>query len=98
MSHRGEMGGHRRAGNRFAIARGTGVEDAHTVATLRDFDRQAEAGLAADRRHIVAAKVAPSVGPGIGHRPSDGRAERDIFVLHGEASEGITAMGPSEQN
>lgn len=81
-----------------AIARGAGVDEAHTVRTLADFDAHCAAGLAADVPYIVIAKVAPGLQPGIRRKHSDGREDKYIFVRHVEATEGITIMGPSEHN
>lgn len=81
-----------------AIARGAGVDEAHTVRTLADFDAHCAAGLAVDVPYIVIAKVAPGLQPGIRRKHSDGREDKYIFVRHVEATEGITIMGPSEHN
>ena len=81
-----------------AIARGAGVDEAHTVRKLADFDAHCAAGLAADVPYIVIAKVAPGLQPGIRRKHSDGREDKYIFVRHVEATEGITIMGPSEHN
>lgn len=81
-----------------AIARGAGVEQAHTARTLEEFDAHCAAGLAADVPYLVVAKVARGVQPGIKRKHSDGREDKYIFVRHVEASEGITIMGPSEHN
>ena len=81
-----------------AIARGCGVEQAHTVRDLEDFDRHCAAGLVAREPYVVVAKVAGTVQPDIRRKHSDGREDKYIFVRHVEATEGITIMGPSEHN
>lgn len=81
-----------------AIARGCGIEQAHTVRDLEDFDRHCAAGLAARAPYVVVAKVAGTVQPDIRRKHSDGREDKYIFVRHVEATEGITIMGPSEHN
>jgi thiamine pyrophosphate-dependent acetolactate synthase large subunit-like protein len=81
-----------------AIARGCGIEQAHTVRDLEDFDRHCAAGLAAREPYVVVAKVAGTVQPDIRRKHSDGREDKYIFVRHVEATEGITIMGPSEHN
>lgn len=81
-----------------AIARGAGLEQAHTARTLDEFDAHCAAGLAADVPYLVVAKVAAGLQPGIKRKHSDGREDKYIFVRHVEATEGITIMGPSEHN
>jgi sulfopyruvate decarboxylase subunit beta len=81
-----------------AIARGAGVENAYTAATLEEFDAHCAAGLAASVPYIVVAKTDGILEPGIKRKHSDGREDKYIFVRHVEASEGITIMGPSEHN
>lgn len=81
-----------------AIARGAGVEEAHTARTLDEFEAHCEAGLAAEVPYLVVAKVAQGVEPGIRRKHSDGREDKYVFVRHVEATEGITIMGPSEHN
>lgn len=81
-----------------AIARGTGVEQAHTARTLEEFDSHCAAGLAAAVPYLVVAKVTAGLQPGIRRKHSDGREDKYIFVRHVEATEGITIMGPSEHN
>jgi len=81
-----------------AIARGAGIEDAHTVMTLDDFDRHCEAGLQAKAPYVVVAKVDRSVRRDIKRKHSDGREDKYIFVRHVEATENIVIMGPSEHN
>lgn len=81
-----------------AIARGAGIDDAHTVETLDDFDRHCEAGLQATAPYVVVAKVDRSVRRDIRRKHSDGREDKYIFVRHVEATENIVIMGPSEHN
>lgn len=81
-----------------AIARGCGIEQAHTVRDLDDFDRHCAAGLAAETPYVVVAKVAGTVQPDIRRKHSDGREDKYIFVRHVEATEDIVIMGPSEHN
>lgn len=81
-----------------AIARGCGIEQAHTVRDLEDFDRHCAAGLVAREPYVVVAKVAGTVQPDIRRKHSDGREDKYIFVRHVEATEGVTIMGPSEHN
>jgi sulfopyruvate decarboxylase subunit beta len=81
-----------------AIARGAGIEQAHTARTLDEFDRHCAEGLAAAVPYLIVAKVASAVQPGIRRKHSDGREDKYIFVRHVEASEGIVIMGPSEHN
>ncbi|SHG76349.1 Thiamine pyrophosphate enzyme, C-terminal TPP binding domain [Kaistia soli DSM 19436] len=81
-----------------AIARGAGIDAAHTARTIDEFDAHCAAGLAADTPYLVVAKVSGTVQPDIKRKHSDGREDKYIFVRHVEASEGITIMGPSEHN
>jgi sulfopyruvate decarboxylase subunit beta len=81
-----------------AIARGAGIEDAHTVETLDDFDRHCQVGLQAKAPYLVVAKVDRSVRRDIKRKHSDGREDKYIFVRHVEATENIVIMGPSEHN
>lgn len=81
-----------------AIARGCGIEQAHTVRDLDDFDRHCAAGLAAETPYVVVAKVSGTVQPDIRRKHSDGREDKYIFVRHVEATEDIVIMGPSEHN
>lgn len=81
-----------------AIARGAGVDEAHTVTTLEEFDAHCEKGLVATVPYIVVAKVTTELQPGIRRKHSDGREDKYIFVRHVEESEGIVIMGPSEHN
>jgi sulfopyruvate decarboxylase subunit beta len=81
-----------------AIARGAGIEEAHTVETLDDFDRHCEVGLQAKAPYLVVAKVDRSVRRDIKRKHSDGREDKYIFVRHVEAIENIVIMGPSEHN
>ncbi|RKT31763.1 thiamine pyrophosphate-dependent enzyme [Microbacterium sp. AG1240] len=81
-----------------AIARGAGVENAYTAATLEEFDAHCAAGLAATEPYIVVAKTDGILEPGIKRKHSDGREDKYIFVRHVEATEGISIMGPSEHN
>lgn len=81
-----------------AIARGAGVDDAHTATTLEDFTAHCAAGLASDAPCVVVAKVESASHPGVRRKHSDGREDTYAFVRHVEATEGITVMGPSEHN
>ncbi|MER9068258.1 thiamine pyrophosphate-dependent enzyme [Mesorhizobium sp. M0074] len=81
-----------------AIARGAGVENAHTARTVEEFDAHCARGLALDAPYVVVAKVSGTVQPDIKRKHSDGREDKYIFVRHVEASEGIVIMGPSEHN
>ncbi|MER8405929.1 thiamine pyrophosphate-dependent enzyme [Mesorhizobium sp. M1307] len=81
-----------------AIARGAGVENAHTARTVEEFDAHCARGLAFDAPYVVVAKVSGTVQPDIKRKYSDGREDKYIFVRHVEASEGIVIMGPSEHN
>lgn len=81
-----------------AIARGAGIEDACTVNTLDEFDRQCELGLQAQSPYVVVAKVDRSVQRDIRRKHSDGREDKYIFVRHVEQTENIVIMGPSEHN
>jgi sulfopyruvate decarboxylase subunit beta len=81
-----------------AIARGAGIEQAHTVTTLDDFDRHCRDGLRAQAPYLVVAKVDGSVRRDIKRKASDGREDKYIFVRHVEATENIIIMGPSEHN
>ncbi|ESW94150.1 thiamine pyrophosphate-dependent enzyme [Mesorhizobium sp. C280B] len=81
-----------------AIARGAGVENAHTARTVEEFDAHCARGLALDAPYLVVAKVSGTVQPDIKRKHSDGREDKYIFVRHVEASEGIVIMGPSEHN
>jgi sulfopyruvate decarboxylase subunit beta len=81
-----------------AIARGAGVEQAHTARTLEEFDRLCAQGLEAREPFLIVAKVAGAVTPEIRRKHSDGREDKYIFVRHVEATEGVVIMGPSEHN
>jgi thiamine pyrophosphate-dependent acetolactate synthase large subunit-like protein len=81
-----------------AIARGAGVEHAHTARTVEEFDEHCARGLTTDAPYIVVAKVSGTVQPDIRRKHSDGREDKYIFVRHVEATEGIVIMGPSEHN
>ena len=81
-----------------AIARGAGVDDAHTARDAGEFAALCKQGLQADRPFVIVAKVDPSVPQGIRRKHSDGREDKYIFVRHVEQTEGIVIMGPSEHN
>ncbi|MGQ9368688.1 thiamine pyrophosphate-dependent enzyme [Azospirillum sp. ST 5-10] len=81
-----------------AIARGAGVDDAHTARTLDEFDALCARGLAATAPFLVVAKVSGQVRPDIRRKHSDGREDKYIFVRHVEKTEGVVIMGPSEHN
>ncbi|MER9358478.1 thiamine pyrophosphate-dependent enzyme [Mesorhizobium sp. M0500] len=81
-----------------AIARGAGIENAHTARTVEEFDAHCARGLAVDAPYVLVAKVSGTVQPDIKRKHSDGREDKYIFVRHVEASEGIVIMGPSEHN
>jgi thiamine pyrophosphate-dependent acetolactate synthase large subunit-like protein len=81
-----------------AIARGAGIEQAHTARNLDEFAAHCAAGLAAEQPYVVVAKVAGTVEPGIRRKHSDGREDKYVFVRHVEKTEGIVIMGPSEHN
>jgi thiamine pyrophosphate-dependent acetolactate synthase large subunit-like protein len=80
------------------IARAAGVVEAHTAATLEEFDAHCAAGLAATVPYLVVAKTDGILQPGIKRKHSDGREDKYIFVRHVEETEGIVIMGPSEHN
>jgi len=81
-----------------AIARGAGIDQAHTVDALEDFDAHCAAGLAAREPYLVVAKTDGILQPGIKRKHSDGLEDKYVFVRHVEETEGITIMGPSEHN
>ena len=81
-----------------AIARGAGVDEAHTAETAEDFECLCRAGLAARVPWVIIARVDASVARDIRRKHSDGREDKYIFVRHVERTEGITIMGPSEHN
>lgn len=81
-----------------AIARGAGIEQAHTARTLDEFDRLCADGLSMPGPYVVVAKVDATVSRDIRRKHSDGREDKYIFVRHVEATEGIVIMGPSEHN
>ena len=81
-----------------AIARGAGIDQAHTVTTLEDFDASCAARLAAREPYLVVAKTDGILQPGIKRKHSDGLEDKYVFVRHVEETEGITIMGPSEHN
>jgi thiamine pyrophosphate-dependent acetolactate synthase large subunit-like protein len=81
-----------------AIARGAGIEQAHTARTLDEFDRLCAEGLSVPGPYVVVAKVDATVNRDIRRKHSDGREDKYIFVRHVEATEGIVIMGPSEHN
>lgn len=84
--------------NLAAIARGAGVEQAHTALTLEEFDAHCAAGLSASEPYIVVAKTDGILEPGIKRKHSDGREDKYIFVRHVEQTENVSIMGPSEHN
>ena len=81
-----------------AIARGAGIDEAHTVRDLDEFAAHCDRGLGATTPYVVVAKVTRDVQPGIRRKHSDGREDKYVFVRHVEATEGVTIMGPSEHN
>ncbi|MEJ1154759.1 thiamine pyrophosphate-dependent enzyme [Microbacterium marmarense] len=81
-----------------AIARGAGVEQAHTALTLEEFDAHCAVGLSASEPYIVVAKTDGILEPGIKRKHSDGREDKYIFVRHVEQTENVSIMGPSEHN
>jgi sulfopyruvate decarboxylase subunit beta len=81
-----------------AIARGAGIDDAHTAWTVEEFVGLCEKGLRSTRPFVIVAKVDPSVPQDIRRKHSDGREDKYIFVRHVEETEGIVIMGPSEHN
>jgi thiamine pyrophosphate-dependent acetolactate synthase large subunit-like protein len=81
-----------------AIARGAGIEHAHTVHDLEDFGRRCDEGLKTPAPFVVVAKVDREVRRDIKRKHSDGREDKYIFVRHVEATENIVIMGPSEHN
>jgi thiamine pyrophosphate-dependent acetolactate synthase large subunit-like protein len=81
-----------------AIARGAGIDQAHTVDRLEDFDAHCAAGLAAREPYVVVVKTDGILQPGIRRKHSDGLEDKYVFVRHVEETEGITIMGPSEHN
>jgi sulfopyruvate decarboxylase subunit beta len=81
-----------------AIARGAGVDDAHTARTVEEFTGLGKQGLTADRPFVIVAKVDQSVPTDVHRKQSDGREDKYIFVRHVEETEGIVIMGPSEHN
>jgi thiamine pyrophosphate-dependent acetolactate synthase large subunit-like protein len=80
------------------IARGAGIEHAHTARDLAEFEAHCESGLRTRAPYVVVAKVDADVRRDIRRKHSDGREDKYIFVRHVEASEGIVIMGPSEHN
>ena len=81
-----------------AIARGAGIEHAHTVKTLEDFERHCEEGLRTPAPYLLVAKIDRSARGDIKRKHSDGREDKYTFVRHVERTEGIVIMGPSEHN
>ena len=81
-----------------AIARGAGIEQAHTARTLDEFDALCAEGLSVKGPYVVVAKVDATVRRDIRRKHSDGREDKYIFVRHVEETEGIVIMGPSEHN
>jgi sulfopyruvate decarboxylase subunit beta len=81
-----------------AIARGAGIEHAHTVSDLDEFGRRCHEGLATPAPYVIVSKVDKSVARDIKRKHSDGREDKYIFVRHVEATENIVIMGPSEHN
>lgn len=81
-----------------AIARGAGIDQAHTVDRLEEFDAHCAAGLAAREPYLVVVKTDGILQPGIRRKHSDGLEDKYVFVRHVEETEGITIMGPSEHN
>ncbi len=81
-----------------AIGRGAGLEHAHTVRTVEEFDALCAQGLATPAPFLVVAKVVAALQPNIRRKHSDGREDKYIFVRHVEDTEGIVIMGPSEHN
>jgi len=80
------------------IARGAGIDDAHTAWSVGEFAALCEKGLRADRPFVIVAKVDQSIPQDIRRKNSDGREDKYIFVRHVEETEGIVIMGPSEHN
>ena len=81
-----------------AIARGSGIREAHTARDLENFSALCEKGLAAREPFLIVAKVSGEVAPDIRRKHSDGREDKYIFVRHVEKTENIVIMGPSEHN
>ncbi|RFD21414.1 thiamine pyrophosphate-binding protein [Komagataeibacter melaceti] len=81
-----------------AIARGSGVKEAHVATDLATFEEHCRKGLAAREPYIVVAKVTSTVRRDIRRKHSDGREDKYIFVRHVEETENIVIMGPSEHN
>jgi thiamine pyrophosphate-dependent acetolactate synthase large subunit-like protein len=81
-----------------AIARGAGIENAHTARSLDEFELLCARGLGADSPYVVVAKVDRGVRGDIRRKHSDGREDKYIFVRHVEETEGVVIMGPSEHN
>jgi len=81
-----------------AIARGAGIEHAHTARDLGEFERRCREGLTAQAPYVLVAKVDATSARDIKRKHSDGREDKYIFVRHVEATEGVVIMGPSEHN
>lgn len=81
-----------------AIARGAGIEQAHTARDLATFEQLCAEGLRSGQLHLIVAKVSSLPRPDLKRKHSDGIEDKYIFVRYVEKSEGVTIMGPSEHN
>ncbi|WP_127144035.1 thiamine pyrophosphate-dependent enzyme [Pelagibacterium montanilacus] len=81
-----------------AIARGAGVEQAHTATDIEGFTKLCDLAMKTYGPFVIVAKVDTTPEPGIRRKHSDGREDKYIFVRHVELTESITIMGPSEHN
>lgn len=81
-----------------AVARGAGIEHAHTVRGLAEFEKHCRMGLAGRDLYLISAKVEPVVEPNLTRKHRDGMEDVYTFARYVERLEGITIIGPTEHN
>jgi sulfopyruvate decarboxylase subunit beta len=77
-----------------AVARGSGVRQAHGVRTVEEFSTVVGEAFAGGGPWVVVAKVTPETEP-VGPKLMDGRENKYRFVRYVEETEGITILKPS---
>lgn len=80
------------------IARGAGIENAHTARDLKSFEEHCDHALSGNELYLLVAKVSPNRPTDLRRKHSDGIEDKYVFVRYVEQSEGVTIMGPSEHN
>jgi thiamine pyrophosphate-dependent acetolactate synthase large subunit-like protein len=81
-----------------SIARGAGIENAHTARDLQSFEEHCDRALSANELYVLVAKVSANRPADLRRKHSDGIEDKYVFVRYVEQSEGVTIMGPSEHN